>query len=344
MTEKIIVYGAGKTGREAYWNLSSSHEILFFVDQNEKLYGSRIMGKRIGSPKEILNYPDVSVIVASIVFEKEITEYLTMLLGGTDRVFGYSAWHQGREERIQGLLSDLNENRSIDLGAFLLGEGRIEFSEMDMTPGGSMLLDYAFLYAVARKYHVKSYLEIGTYTGTSINFMADLCEKCYSLTAEPGSEISMAEWCRNADIPDYSDRLAYKDNIIHCYGNSQTFDYSKIKNPIDLYFIDGDHRFGGVYADTVNVFRHRSENSIVIWHDFKKAVPGQGYNDIVPAVYEAIGADEFRNVFCVDTNMCGIYLPEQYRNDFKLHSMRYRKGERERLYTFRISLEAGYQD
>lgn len=174
--------------------------------------------------------------------------------------------------------------------------------------------------------------------------MADLCDKCYSLTAEPGSEISMADWCKNADIPDYSDRLAYKNNIIHCYGNSQTFDYSKIKDPIDLYFIDGDHRFDGVYTDTVNVFRHRSENSIVIWHDFKKAVPGQGYNDIIPAVYEAIGADEFQNVFCVDTNMCGIYLPEPYKKDFDLHSMRYQKGERERLYTFHITLETGYQD
>lgn len=136
MSDRIIIYGAGNVGREAYWQLCSAHQILFFVDRNESLWGSKMFGKEIRSPQAIAQIPNVSIIVASTEYETEMVENLYKLFIGRDRIFHIFEWRQGREAVIRGLLTELNESRSIDLGAFLLGEEKIEFPEMDMTPGG----------------------------------------------------------------------------------------------------------------------------------------------------------------------------------------------------------------
>ena len=95
-----------------------------------------------------------------------------------------------------------------------------------------------------------------------------MCERCHSVTLLPGEKYSMKNWCKTHNIPDYSERLATLPNIIHLYGDSKEFDFSSTKDEIDIYFIDGDHSYSGVKADTENIFRNRKPDSFVVWHDF----------------------------------------------------------------------------
>ena len=177
---------------------------------------------------------------------------------------------------------------------------------MTFTQAGSQVLDYIFLKSITEKYHWKTYLEIVTYIGESINILTDCCEKLYSIIAPIGTPYSMAAWCRHYNISDYSERLAYSDKIIHYYTDSKLFDFTQIKDKVDLYFIDADYSYDGVYEDTKNVFSTKKDDAIVIWHDFRKI--GFQYNEeVIRAVKDVLG-EKFKNVYVTDHNLCGIYL------------------------------------
>ena len=107
-------------------------------------------------------------------------------------------------------------------------------------------------------------------------------------------------------------------------------------NDIDLFFIDADHCYEGVYNDTKNVFSIRNKESIVIWHDFKRA---HEYRvEVINAVRDALN-ENFKNVYVTNNNICGIYLPEN-----KQQALTYKKCTYEinsPLYTYDVSMGAG---
>lgn len=143
----------------------------------------------------------------------------------------------------------------------------------------------------------------------------------------------MKYWCREAELPDYSERLTYNERIVHYFTDSKQFDFSKHADTVDLYFIDGDHSYSGVYYDTKNIFDHKKEDAIVVWHDFKK---DNKYNvNVVTAVNDILG-NEFENVYVTDNNMCGIYIPKSRKFEFDLHRRRYE--ENAILYTYDVNL------
>lgn len=188
---------------------------------------------------------------------------------------------------------------------------------------------------MAIKYQRRNYLEIGTYIGESIRVVSDVCNICHSVTAIPGSPYSMSAWCKEAGIPDYTERLADIPNVVHHYvEDSKKFDYTSVNDSIDMYFIDADHSYDGVYADTKNVFSSKGKDAIVVWHDFKG---GSGLCGSSLAVHDAIGNDEWENVFCVDNNVCGIYLPKEYQQNLPLRKFEWTE-ERQPLYVYTTTL------
>ena len=249
---------------------------------------------------------------------------------------------QKMKPKIQRCLAELNETRSIDCGNFLQSvDNKIVLPELTFVGGGSTPLDYAFLKAVAIKYQRKNYLEIGTYIGESIRVLSDVCDKCHSITATPGSPYSMSNWCKEAGIPDFTERLTNLPNIYHHFvEDSKSFDYILIKDDIDLYFIDADHRYEGVYADTKNVFANKSEDAIVVWHDFKGAA---GWDGSALAVHDFLGNKEWENVYCVDNNICGIYLPKKYQTGLPLRTWKWTE-ERQPLYVYTTTLTISRQE
>ncbi len=235
---------------------------------------------------------------------------------------------------LSGGIEEALDRRTIDLGNFLFTQAAICCKELTFIPGGSGILDFVFLKQIAILYGCREYLEIGTYIGESINVLTECCEKLYSVTAPLGSSYSMKEWCKEAGLPDYSERLTYNKKIVHYFTDSKQFDFANHADTVDLYFIDGDHSYAGVYCDTKNIFDHKKEDAIVVWHDFKN---GNQYNvDVVKAVSDVLG-NEFENVYVTDNNMCGIYIPKCRKFEFSLHRRRYE--ENAILYTYDVELK-----
>lgn len=330
--EQMVIYGAGNTGKSAYFGYknSSKYKCLFFVDSDKNKWGREIDGLLIKSPDVLIGLHDVRVLVASIWWE-EIIESLKEFEGL--KISIYKPLMHTYMRGIDETAAELN-GRTIDLGAFIRQNKEIVCKELTFIPGGSLILDYVFLKALAEKYESKVYLEIGTYIGESINILTDCCEKLYSITASKDKEYGMASWCKRRNLPDYSERLTYNEKIIHFYGDSKLFDYSKITDDVDLFFIDGDHSYEGVYSDTRNIFNMKKEDSIVVWHDFRTDSL-QYREELVMGVKDALG-DKFQNVYVTNVNLCGIYIPEKYTKDFKLSELKY--NDNEVLYTYDVKL------
>lgn len=330
--EKIVIYGGGNTGKSAYYYFKgqNKYECLFFVDNDKSKQGTLFEGLEMKSPDVLRELKGVKVIIASI-FWREILQEVENITGLDVAIYGPAI-----EDHVSPAVKEELDNRTINLGSFLKAQGEIKCKELVFVPGGSQILDYVFLKALAEKYHCKKYLEIGTYIGESINILSDCCDKLYSITApKEGSPFSADSWCRDLNLPNYSERLAYSDKISHYYTDSKIFDFSKIEENIDLYFIDGYHSYLGVYTDTKNIFQTRSKDSIIVWHDFRKG--GFAYvNETITAVKDALG-EQFKNVYVTNGNYCGVYLPDMYIEDFEIcGGIKYEKNAK--LYTYDISL------
>uniref|UniRef100_UPI001958D013 class I SAM-dependent methyltransferase n=1 Tax=Oscillibacter sp. CU971 TaxID=2780102 RepID=UPI001958D013 len=135
-------------------------------------------------------------------------------------------------------------------------------------------------------------------------------------------------------IVDYSGRLAKNPKITQYYANSKEFDYSQLPKDIDLFFIDGDHSYEGVYSDTKNIFSIKKDDAIVIWHDVKNA-SGYFNPDVLYAISEALG-EQFRDFCVTDRNICGIYVPEKMIKEF--HFLDKQGADDSPLFTYDVSI------
>jgi len=328
--EKIIIWGAGNSGQCAYNYLKNRYEVLFFVDTgkaNNNSFIESIDGKKVYAPDILRDYKKTKVVVASI-FYREILNQLEVY--GVEEI---EVFNTELKQKLPNRVIKELDSRTIDLGEFFSKRKELSCRDLTFIAGGSGVLDYLFLREVARLIDCKVYLEIGTYIGESINILTDICDVLYSITAPLDSEYSGRCWCKTYNMPDYSERLTNNKKIQHFYCDSKTFDFNIIEQKADLYFIDGDHSYEGVYSDTKKVFETRDENSIVIWHDFKMALEYR--TSVVKAVRDVLGSD-FENVYVTDNNICGIYIPEYLKECFKIYEKKYE--ENRRLYTYDTAL------
>ncbi len=75
--KKIILFGAGKVGREALTFLGGEY-VLCFCDNNPALWGTEIMGKKVVAPSELKNYEQNSLILLAV--QGRICDELTQQL------------------------------------------------------------------------------------------------------------------------------------------------------------------------------------------------------------------------------------------------------------------------
>lgn len=332
---KAVIYGCGIMGKAAYEQLKEMYDILFFVDKNAKS-GQTYSGIPVYEPDALAKYKDITIIVAVVRdYYVDILKNIFKLGHVNSEIKLYN------QDTIDDLPKDIEQElnkRTIDLGKFLYSRNmKLNCKELTFISGGSGILDYIFLKTVVQVAGIKEYLEIGTYIGESINILTDCCEKLYSVTAGVDEDFSMRSFCKRYKIPDYSERLTNNEKIIHYYGDSKKFDFSKHSDTVDLYFIDGDHSYVGVYNDTKNVFEHKKKDAIVIWHDFRNE-DNKYRVGTVKAVKDILGGD-FKDVYVTNNNMCGIYIPEHRLGefDFTLREMCYESDAP--LYTYDVTLD-----
>ncbi|RKI37453.1 class I SAM-dependent methyltransferase [bacterium D16-51] len=271
-------------------------------------------------------------LMLRIVRQEGIMALFKKIVGKLKKVCKY----RGMKHISRGKWEKNLKKKTICLGKFFQAMqnvgGGISLRDMTFIPGGSLVLDYLLLKEIMVKYGLQNYLEIGTFIGESISCMEEVSKKRISITLPPDAP-ELLNYFDTMETGNYANKLV-SDDVIQYFADSKKFDFSKIKERIDLYFIDGDHSYEGVYTDTKKVFNHKSKDSFVVWHDFKFSDMSIR-REVVQAVVDAIGLEQFKRVYCCDNNMCGIYVPDKYRKDFN----KLCHYNPDILYTYNLKLE-----
>lgn len=307
MNNKILIFGASTLGKLAYYFLENSNNIIGFIDNDIKKQGENFLSVPIMSLAEAKNHIGTQIVVAS-EYKVEITAQLVR-----EGVKNYTLFNAGlKNENISKNFELLN------LGELLVSTPEaLDLNNLTFAAGGSGILDYAFLCALMIRLKLKFYLEIGTYRGESIANISRYADKCYSISL-PDDAIShldsSGQGFPNSGFSRYFSKPIA--NIKHFYENSTSFDFSSIIDPLDIVFIDGDHSFNGILADTTNIFNFIDlEHTIVVWHDFKSK--DNKFDTLaVSAISQALSPQILECVFGVDNSLCGVYLPTKYHHNF----------------------------
>jgi hypothetical protein len=183
-------------------------------------------------------------------------------------------------------------------------------STYSFLPGTSLITDIFLLKALARRFANCFYLEIGSWRGESIVNVAEVAAECYSISLS-GEEMKNLGY--SASFSQVSDFFV-KDlpNITLIKHNSQTFDFTSLNKRFDLIFIDGDHSYQGVLADTKNTFNLlKDESSIIVWHDYGFTAEDVHYS-VLSAIFDGLPSSEHRNLYHVSNTLSAIYCREKF--------------------------------
>ncbi len=180
--------------------------------------------------------------------------------------------------------------------------------------GTSLPIDLALLKALARGYPECRYLEIGTWRGESVANVASVAASCTSLSlgaremANLGFPAGFADTHRffSAGLP----------NVTYIEHNSQTYDFSQLRDRFDLIFVDGDHTYEGVRSDTANVFKLlRDERSTIVWHDYAFS-PEEVRWSVLAGILDGCPPERRGKLYHVSNTMCAIYTERPLKGAF----------------------------
>jgi len=326
--EKVVIYGCGRIGKLIYETYRTCYDILFFADKNAERI-KEYDGVPVYMPQKLKEYLNVKVLIAISDYKDVLKDIECMEIVNRNIELFRLSFEPVLSKTIVAEL----DKRTIHLGEWFYKSINLYCKELTFIPGGSAILDYMFLKEVAIKSGSRVYLEVGTYIGESINILTDCCEKLYSVTLPIEDVKKQFGTLRNMN---FIGQLVKDQKITSYYMDSRQFDFSKHADTVDLYFIDGDHSYEGVYSDTRNIFKYKKDDAIVVWHDFK-------YTDarykptVINAVYDALG-NEFANVYVTDNNACGIYIPPKRMNEFEFVMQECQCEEP--LYTYDVTLKS----
>jgi len=312
--QRAIIFGTSILAKVAFSLLQNQFEIIYFCGPDKELHGTSLYDKLIISPEHLdaVKGTDVKVVIAC-ENANEIAEMFEQIGIRNYHIFGFQLSNTGS---LNSLKRDLGIKK-VNLGSFLASLNNTLLINNTFMAGGSTYLDYIFIKSLAVKFNLKTYLEIGTWMGESIAQVSEVVEQCYSISL-PDNDPSLVSYFESINEKNNFSRYFSKQrtNIKHYYEDSKTFDFNEIPGDIDLVFIDGDHSYDGVRCDTENVFRRIDpKKTIVVWHDFKE-IRNNYIMTTVNGVYDALPEQLHKNLFAVDNNMCGIYIPDRFINQF----------------------------
>ena len=177
--------------------------------------------------------------------------------------------------------------------------------------GSSLITDFALLKSLCKKFNDCSYFEIGTWRGESVVNVADNCKECYTLNLSKEEILSLGLSEKYADLHGFFSKS--KANIHHLTGNSLNYDFKSLNKKFDVVFIDGDHRYEYVKADTENIFKHLlHEHSIVVWHDYAYN-PEKPRPEVLAGILDGLPAEFRKYLYHVSNTMCAVFIREEFK-------------------------------
>src|SRR5690606_31227343 len=99
--------------------------------------------------------------------------------------------------------------------------------------------------------------------------------------------------------------------IRHLHGDSREFDFRPYHKSQDLVFVDGDHHYDSVVADTQTAFKLlRDDRSMIVWHDYGMS-PEHVRWSVFHGILEGTPPEKRRFLYTVSNTLCAVYIPEQ---------------------------------
>lgn len=162
------------------------------------------------------------------------------------------------------------------------------------------LNDLVLILRLARSRQAKRILEVGTYRARSTY--------CFQLNCPLADIVSYD--IQRIDSP-YRQKLELLPNVDLRIGSFSDFSIDLKKGPLfDFIFIDGDHRYDGVLADSLLALSLLANDGVIIWHDYRHSTffnPGLE----VPEVVHLLAKD--RPIYAVRNTACAIYVKPELR-------------------------------
>lgn len=208
--------------------------------------------------------------------------------------------------------------RSIDFNYFLKNKEAI-VDNYAFLEGGSLVTDLALLKSIAQGFEQCEYLEIGTWRGESIVNVANVAKtRCTSINLSP--EDIIARGFPEKYAHEHGSLINERKNITQIHADSQKFDFNSLGKKFDLIFIDGDHKYEAVKADTVNTYPLlRGENSVIVWHDYSFD-PVTPRHSVIQAILDGLPKEAHKHLYHVSNTMCAIYTQSETVKAFLLKS------------------------
>lgn len=215
------------------------------------------------------------------------------------------------EEEFRKQFPEVNPARQISLKSIYKFDDSISVTPFSFLSGSSLITDFVLLKLACLRTQATDYFEIGTWRGESVANVSSLVKNCYTLNLSD-EQLTALGLSKNY-IDSHRFFSKEKENVTHLFGDSKTFDFSKLNKKFDVIFIDGDHHTNVVESDTRRLFPYlKSNNSIMVWHDAKKDTENIRY-EVLLGIYRGIPKEKHKNIYLVENTLCAIYLDEDIK-------------------------------
>ncbi|MBW6479316.1 MAG: class I SAM-dependent methyltransferase [Bacteroidales bacterium] len=179
--------------------------------------------------------------------------------------------------------------------------------------GGSLPTDIALLKALAKKYKVENYLEIGTWRGESVANVASVVKNCYTVNLPDDTIMDLTDDAKYVQSHRFfSEKLP---NVKHIAANSHEFDFTSLNTVFDMVFIDGDHHYDSVKKDTETAFSIIDpEKSIIVWHDCMSS-PEFVRWEVLMGIMDGCPAEKRKYIYHVSNTLCAVYFGKKMESE-----------------------------
>lgn len=145
--------------------------------------------------------------------------------------------------------------------------------------GATPFRDLVAILSLAKNQHPRAALEFGTYFGsTTANLALNLPDATIHTIDLPEDSVEAATLIEGQPVDDF--HLIQKrklgksfrgtpleQRIVQHQGDTATYDYSVIHDPVTVFLVDGSHTYDYARSDTLRCFALAQGESTFLWHD-----------------------------------------------------------------------------